>query len=150
MDQPQNTKTDNTVDQEQHLLKLYGKLPSKRDLLQSRIKERKYFDSGDFALSAAHKATTDASCPLKTGHQHPLLQNLPHLSSPVPSSSNVNEDADRPMLQASTSMSPVHENSEHSHLNRTTTADEEDMVVGKEGGGDLNAAKGEMEGVSRA
>lgn len=39
--------------QELKLYKLYGKLPSKKDLLKHKMQERKYFDSGDYALSKA-------------------------------------------------------------------------------------------------
>ena len=42
---------------EQRLFRLYGKLPNKKDLLQNKLKERKYFDSGDYALSKAGNAT---------------------------------------------------------------------------------------------
>lgn len=40
-------------DQELKLYKMYGKLPSKRDLLKHKMQERKYFDSGDYALKKA-------------------------------------------------------------------------------------------------
>ncbi|KAF7571973.1 Endosulfine domain containing protein [Pyrenophora tritici-repentis] len=43
-------------EQEAKLFRLYGKLPNKKDLLQNKLKERKYFDSGDYALSKAGKA----------------------------------------------------------------------------------------------
>ena len=39
--------------QELKLFKMYGKLPSKRDLLKHKMQERKYFDSGDYALRKA-------------------------------------------------------------------------------------------------
>lgn len=39
--------------QELKLYKLYGKLPSKKDLLKHKMQERKYFDSGDYALNKA-------------------------------------------------------------------------------------------------
>jgi hypothetical protein len=35
---------------EQRLFRLYGKLPSKSDHLAKHLKERKYFDSGDYTL----------------------------------------------------------------------------------------------------
>jgi len=56
--------------------------------------ERKYFDSGDFALSQAGKAS-DTGVTLQTGKKHPLVESISHLSSPVPSDSNVNQDANR-------------------------------------------------------
>ncbi|CCK71782.1 phosphatase regulator KNAG_0H03680 [Huiozyma naganishii CBS 8797] len=39
--------------QELKLYKMYGKLPSKKDLLKHKMQERKYFDSGDYALNQA-------------------------------------------------------------------------------------------------
>lgn len=46
-------------EEEQKLFRLYGKLPNKKDLLGKKLQERKYFDSGDYALSKAGKS--DAS-----------------------------------------------------------------------------------------
>jgi len=66
--------------EDQKLFRLYGKLPNKKDLLQNKLKERKYFDSGDYALSKAGKAS-DAGV-TQIGSQHPLPENIPHLSSP--------------------------------------------------------------------
>ena len=43
-------------EEEQKLFRLYGKLPNKKDLLQNKLKERKYFDSGDYAMSKAGKS----------------------------------------------------------------------------------------------
>lgn len=64
---------------EQRLFRLYGKLPSKSDHLAKHLKERKYFDSGDYALSKAGKAgSVDTG---SVGSQHPSPENIPHLSS---------------------------------------------------------------------
>ncbi|KAL5345038.1 hypothetical protein ACLOAV_009991 [Pseudogymnoascus australis] len=61
---------------EQRFFRLYGKLPSKF----SHLTEHKYFDSGDYALSKAGKAmSVDTE---SVGSQHPLLENIPRLSSP--------------------------------------------------------------------
>ncbi|KAI9827025.1 MAG: hypothetical protein M1826_006504 [Phylliscum demangeonii] len=65
---------------EQRLFRMYGKLPNKKDLLQNKLKERKYFDSGDYALSKAGKAS-DAGV-TQIGSQHPIPENIPHLSAP--------------------------------------------------------------------
>ncbi|KAL8418556.1 hypothetical protein RB594_001956 [Gaeumannomyces avenae] len=71
--------------EEQRLFRLYGKLPSKSDHFAKHLKERKYFDSGDYALSKAGKAdSVDAG---SVGSQHPVPENIPHLSSPVSGSS---------------------------------------------------------------
>ncbi|KAL8832316.1 MAG: hypothetical protein Q9170_004928 [Blastenia crenularia] len=69
-------------EEEQKLFRLYGKLPNKKDLLQNKLKERKYFDSGDYALSKAGKASEGGVTTI--GSQHPLPENIPHLTSPAP------------------------------------------------------------------
>ncbi|EDO18315.1 hypothetical protein Kpol_1039p66 [Vanderwaltozyma polyspora DSM 70294] len=46
-------------DQEIKLYKLYGKLPSKKDLFKHNMQERKYFDSGDYALRKAGVIQSD-------------------------------------------------------------------------------------------
>lgn len=67
--------------EEQRLFRLYGKLPSRSDHFAKHLKERKYFDSGDYALSKAGKA--DSVDTGAVGSQHPVPENIPHLSSPV-------------------------------------------------------------------
>ncbi|KAA8652237.1 hypothetical protein EYZ11_002305 [Aspergillus tanneri] len=64
---------------EQRLLRLYGKMPNKKDLLQNKLKERKYFDSGDYALSKAGKASDVGVTNI--GSQHPVPENIPHLTA---------------------------------------------------------------------
>ncbi|KAI4229382.1 MAG: hypothetical protein L6R36_000923 [Xanthoria steineri] len=75
-------------EEEQKLFRLYGKLPNKKDLLQNKLKERKYFDSGDYALSKAGKASEGGVTSI--GSQHPLPENIPHLTSPVPTNGHSN------------------------------------------------------------
>ncbi|KAG0209140.1 hypothetical protein BGX28_010519 [Mortierella sp. GBA30] len=65
-------------EQEQKLQRMYGKLPTGRDLLGSKLKERKYFDSGDYALSKAGKTSTPV------GSQHPQPENIPHSNPAAP------------------------------------------------------------------
>ncbi|KAF2100827.1 hypothetical protein NA57DRAFT_8601, partial [Rhizodiscina lignyota] len=64
--------------EEQRLFRLYGKLPNKTDLLQNKLKERKYFDSGDYALSKAGKASDVGVTSI--GREHPSPENIPHSS----------------------------------------------------------------------
>jgi len=103
---------------EQRLFRLYGKLPSKSDHLAKHLKERKYFDSGDYALSKAGKAgSVDTG---SVGSQHPLPENIPHLSSSNPAqghngNSSVNANG------VAQSGSPVKEGS---FLARETSADD--------------------------
>jgi len=63
---------------EQRLFRLYGKLPNKKDLLQNKLKERKYFDSGDYALSKAGKASDTGVTAI--GTEHPKAEEIPHMS----------------------------------------------------------------------
>ncbi|KAI1307369.1 hypothetical protein EDD11_004483 [Mortierella claussenii] len=65
-------------EQEKKLQRMYGKLPTGRDLLGHKLKERKYFDSGDYALQKAGKT----SAPV--GSQHPQPENIPHSNPAQP------------------------------------------------------------------
>ncbi|KAH8693077.1 camp-regulated phosphoprotein/endosulfine conserved region-domain-containing protein [Talaromyces proteolyticus] len=71
---------------EQRLLRLYGKVPTKKDLLQNKLKERKYFDSGDYALSKAGKASDVGVTSI--GSRHPVPENIPHLTATSPGAQN--------------------------------------------------------------
>ncbi|OAX78734.1 hypothetical protein ACJ72_06957 [Emergomyces africanus] len=119
---------------EQRLFRLYGKMPTKKDLLQNKLKERKYFDSGDYALSKAGKASDVGVTSI--GSRHPLPENIPHLTatsppqnSSIPSpfsngqhSSLQPHGASNNGFQTFISRSPVKESS---FLNRQTTFDDE-------------------------
>ncbi|KAF9584032.1 hypothetical protein BGW38_007811 [Lunasporangiospora selenospora] len=60
-------------EQEDRLKRLYGnKLPAAKPFMGQKLKERKYFDSGDYALSQAGKTTG----PVGSGHPQP--ENIPH------------------------------------------------------------------------
>ncbi|KAL3424345.1 camp-regulated phosphoprotein family protein [Phlyctema vagabunda] len=110
---------------EQRLFRLYGKLPSKADHLAKQLKERKYFDSGDYALSKAGKASSVDTG--SVGSQHPLPENIPHLSSPGVGnashggSGNSNVNGLVHTHSAGQAGSPVKESS---FLNRETSVDE--------------------------
>jgi hypothetical protein len=67
---------------EAKLFRLYGKLPNKKDLLQNKLKERKYFDSGDYALSKAGKASDVGVT--QVGREHPNPEKIPHMAPPTP------------------------------------------------------------------
>jgi hypothetical protein len=68
--------------EEAKLFRLYGKLPNKKDLLQNKLKERKYFDSGDYALSKAGKASDVGVT--QVGREHPNPEKIPHMAPPTP------------------------------------------------------------------
>ncbi|KAF2184000.1 hypothetical protein K469DRAFT_581018, partial [Zopfia rhizophila CBS 207.26] len=59
-------------------------------LIQTSSQRRKYFDSGDFALSQAHREPNIGH--IGTGTEHPLRGSIPHPSSPVPGDSNIKDD----------------------------------------------------------
>ncbi|KAJ6150797.1 camp-regulated phospho-protein family protein Igo1 [Penicillium chermesinum] len=71
---------------EQRLFRMYGKLPTKKDLLQNKLKERKYFDSGDYALSKAGKASDVGVTNI--GSRHPVPEDIPHLTATSPGTDN--------------------------------------------------------------
>ncbi|OSD07157.1 Endosulfine-domain-containing protein [Trametes coccinea BRFM310] len=81
------------TEEEQKLFRLYGKLPTHKNVLTKMQKERKYFDSGDYALSKAGKAPQNT-----VGTAIPSPENIPHATSPPvhqslsvsPTSSNIN------------------------------------------------------------
>ena len=109
---------------EQRLFRLYGKLPSKADHLAKHLKERKYFDSGDYALSKAGKASSVDTG--SVGSQHPLPENIPHLSSPGIGSANQGGSGNGNIVHTGVNGgtqagSPVKESS---YLNRETSANE--------------------------
>jgi hypothetical protein len=120
--------------EEQRLFRLYGKLPNRSEHFAKHLKERKYFDSGDYAMSKAGKGNSvDTGA---VGSQHPLPENIPHLSSPVSGPNGIG--------------SPLHPHHHHQHhagtqagspvkessfLNRETSADDEEIEKAGAGAG---------------
>ncbi|PKS05796.1 hypothetical protein jhhlp_007625 [Lomentospora prolificans] len=114
--------------EEQRLFRLYGKLPSRSDHFAKHLKERKYFDSGDYALSKAGKA--DSVDTGSVGSEHPDPEKIPHLTSPI--NGGASGGAGHHLKHAGASLgvqagSPVKESS---FLNRETSA--EDVEGGEE------------------
>lgn len=123
---------------EQRLFRLYGKLPSKSDHLAKHLKERKYFDSGDYALSKAGKASSVDTG--SVGSEHPLPENIPHLSSPGisgPSGGSGNGNVQLGVAGGLASGSPVKESS---FLNRETSI--EDVESNGQGSAQGHAQRG--------
>lgn len=54
-----NVNLSNLSPQEMKLYKLYGKLPKTNDILRGKLKDRKFFDSGDYAMQKAKGNTVD-------------------------------------------------------------------------------------------
>ncbi|KAI1789565.1 Endosulfine-domain-containing protein [Ganoderma leucocontextum] len=65
------------TEEEQKLFRLYGKLPTHKNVLTKMQKDRKFFDSGDYALSKAGKAPQNT-----VGTAIPNPENIPHATSP--------------------------------------------------------------------
>ena len=133
-------------EEEQKVFRLYGKLPNKKDLFQNKLKvnlaatfqehkmtnftcqERKYFDSGDYAMSKAGKASEGGVTSI--GREHPLPENIPHLSSPGPNATTntVNTGVNVSNVPGGNNGSPVKESS---FLQRETSADEPSILSPK-------------------
>ncbi|RPB13684.1 Endosulfine-domain-containing protein [Morchella conica CCBAS932] len=87
------------TEEEQRLFRLYGKLPSKKDILKNKLKERKYFDSGDYALSKAGKASDVGVTNI--GSQHPLPENIPHHQITSPGTPTGSGSSSSPVKESS-------------------------------------------------
>ncbi|KAL1957885.1 hypothetical protein VTO42DRAFT_5450 [Malbranchea cinnamomea] len=130
---------------EQRLLRMYGKIPNKKDLLQNKLKERKYFDSGDYALSKAGKASDVGVTSI--GSRHPVPENIPHLTATSPPQGNHFSPHGSPghsstshnPFAPSISRSPVKESS---FLRRSSSEGKESLAQEQE------SQKPEAEGVS--
>jgi hypothetical protein len=66
------------TEEEQKLFRLYGKLPAHKSVISKVQKDRKFFDSGDYAMSKAGKAPQNS-----VGTAIPNPENIPH-ASPSP------------------------------------------------------------------
>lgn len=67
--------------QELKLYKMYGRLPKTNDILRGKLKDRKFFDSGDYAMSKAKGRAPDTEQvgvlnPLKT----PEIENVARIN----------------------------------------------------------------------
>ncbi|KAM0715275.1 hypothetical protein Q7P37_008773 [Cladosporium fusiforme] len=115
------------TEEEQKLFRLYGKLPNKKDLLQNKLKERKYFDSGDYAMSKAGKS--DNALVGGLGREHPSPDTIPHLSQ---QNSNSGENQHRGSIASGPALTPTVSHGQagspvkESLLQRGTSVDEQD------------------------
>ncbi|KAL8763772.1 MAG: hypothetical protein Q9194_007257 [Teloschistes cf. exilis] len=128
------------TEEEQKLFRLYGKLPNKKDLLQNKLKfsrrklipesqERKYFDSGDYALSKAGKASDVGVT--QVGREHPNPDKIPHIAPPTPNGQSVQNGNSQEKAG-----SPVKETNfmhRETSLNRETSASDFDTEEAQHG-----------------
>ncbi|KJA21149.1 hypothetical protein HYPSUDRAFT_42258 [Hypholoma sublateritium FD-334 SS-4] len=97
--------------QEQQLFSKYGKLPTHKSVLMKMQKDRKYFDSGDYALSKAGVAPQST-----VGTAIPNPENIPHASSP----NNGHNGPHQPLsISPTNSTSPVNRESGLAHDENT-------------------------------
>ncbi|KAK7224024.1 hypothetical protein V2G26_012027 [Clonostachys chloroleuca] len=94
----------------ERLQEIYGRTPH-RDLLNHQLDERRYFDSGDFALSQAQRGSDIGK--IKTGTQHPRRESISHPRAPMPDSSNADESANKGLQDQEKSSEP--QNQSHLH-----------------------------------
>ncbi|KAL2869759.1 uncharacterized protein BJX67DRAFT_346927 [Aspergillus lucknowensis] len=80
---------------EQRILQKYGRLPQSAIARSRRLsRERKYFDSGDMALSSVGLGSgINSNDPVHTGTEHPHRESISRPYAPVPNTSNVSEGA---------------------------------------------------------
>jgi len=123
-------------EEEQKLFRLYGKLPTHKSVLLKTQKDRKFFDSGDYALSKAGKAPRE-----NVGTAIPNPENIPHASpTPVSTSSGPHVSAQISPVNSPTSPAKESSLSHESTLadimntdsNPTDTTVETDSTVVKE------------------
>ncbi|GCB21201.1 mRNA stability protein mug134 [Aspergillus awamori] len=84
-------------ERDKRILTTYGRLPCGGSLGQ-QPKKRTYFDSGDYALSAAHRVT-DSGDDIKTGTAHPVRESISHPFAPVPSTGNAGNEANNGIFE---------------------------------------------------
>jgi len=129
-------------EQEAKLFRLYGKLPNKKDLLQNKLKERKYFDSGDYALSKAGKAGDVGVT--QVGREHPNPEKIPHIAPPTATGQNGNSNGHGHGSgvvngQGEVAGSPV---KEHTFLHRETSLNRETSASDFENNDEPQATEG--------
>ncbi|KAL4779973.1 hypothetical protein BJX76DRAFT_339367 [Aspergillus varians] len=85
MDSSRDTTShaDPLCERDKQILQTYGKLPRRASLGQQK---RVYFDSGDFALSAAHRGGDNGA--IQTGTAHPVRESISHPYVPIPNDKN--------------------------------------------------------------
>ncbi|KAF8195528.1 camp-regulated phosphoprotein/endosulfine conserved region-domain-containing protein [Pholiota molesta] len=97
--------------QEQQLFAKYGKLPTHKSVLMKMQKDRKYFDSGDYALSKAGVAPQST-----VGTAIPNPENIPHASSPGSGHNGAHQSLS---ISPTNSTSPVNKESGLAHDENT-------------------------------
>ncbi|CRK44621.1 hypothetical protein BN1723_006214 [Verticillium longisporum] len=94
------TDTKAPTEKEDRLRRMYGKLPTRTDLLHHQLEVssvvnpfRNLADHFIVHRGTAHKASNIGN--IQSGKKHPLVENISRPSAPVPSCSNVDDNASR-------------------------------------------------------
>ncbi|EED20857.1 conserved hypothetical protein [Talaromyces stipitatus ATCC 10500] len=108
-------KSDLPSETARRICQVYGRAPGGLAFQHKSQKERKYFDSGDFALTATGKTTDNGV--LNTGETHPRRSNISRPHASVPGNSNVQEDANETLQDRKSSdfvmtKSPLHQHTD--------------------------------------
>jgi len=106
--------------QEQQLFAKYGKLPTHKSVLMKMQKDRKYFDSGDYALSKAGVAPQNT-----VGTAIPNPENIPHASSPGNGHNNTGHQS--LSISPTNSTSPVNKESGLAHDENTNVPEDQQI-----------------------
>ncbi|KAL3703726.1 hypothetical protein TMatcc_009415 [Talaromyces marneffei ATCC 18224] len=104
-------KSDLSSETARRISRLYGREPG-GVAFQHKSQERKYFDSGDFELTASGKTTHNGV--INTGKAHPCREDISRPHASVPGNSNVQENAnenphDRKSSEFIMTDSPLHQ-----------------------------------------
>jgi len=110
--------------QEQQLFAKYGKLPTHKSVLMKMQKDRKFFDSGDYALSKAGVAPQST-----VGTAIPNPENIPHASNP---NSNGQHGHQSLSISPTNSTSPVNKESGLAHDENTSVPEDDQMQADSE------------------
>ncbi|GAA5831385.1 hypothetical protein JCM5353_007150 [Sporobolomyces roseus] len=89
-------------DQEKELFQKYGKVPTHKNLLSNKLKERKYFDSGDYAMSKAGVSPQSS-----VGTAIPSPADIPHASPPQHNNSQTGGLSTSPSSSSSPGSIPI-------------------------------------------
>jgi hypothetical protein len=84
-------------------------IATRRNLLHHQL-ERTYFDSADFALTAARKQSNIGA--IQTGIDHPVVENISHPAAAAPGGSNVTDNRENDASKTTESTHPSHLNPE--------------------------------------
>ncbi|PVH91682.1 hypothetical protein DM02DRAFT_620375 [Periconia macrospinosa] len=118
MNRPQNEAgSQSLTGRDNRSLRLYRRLPKREELLHHQLERRKFFDSGDYTLSQAHRASDIGR--VRTGTEHPLRESISHPSSPVPSGSNIKDVS----TKKEKAVEGTHDAKEASNLHQQTSMD---------------------------